>query len=61
MKSSLSYKIYPKTTIKRIEKKVKLLGVSTDFSVVFFLNGRLLLCILVFILLFMSQEVLIYR
>ncbi len=50
MINSLSLKIYPKTTIKRINNKIKLLGKSYNHSAIFFLNMRLLVAILVFII-----------
>lgn len=50
MKSNIAPKIYRKKTIEKIDKKIKLLGVNNNYNSVTFLNLRLLLVILVFIL-----------
>ena len=50
MINSVWARLYPKSTIKRIENKIKLLGASFNYSVYFFLNMRLVLCVTVFIL-----------
>ena len=48
MKTGLIYKIYPKKTIEKIDDKIKMLGVSGDFTVRTFLINRLILTALVF-------------
>ena len=42
MKNELSRKIYNTKTIKKMEKKIKLLGVSSKMDAITFLNLRLL-------------------
>lgn len=50
MKNNLIYKIYRNKTITRIEDKIKLLGVYVDYSVNKFLNTRLILTIMTFVM-----------
>lgn len=50
MKNNLIYKIYRKKTIDKIEDKIKLLGVYVDTSASKFLNERLILTIMTFII-----------
>lgn len=50
MKNNILFKIYPKKTIEKIDAKIKLLGVHTEYNVSKFLNTRLILTILIFIL-----------
>lgn len=53
----LVYKIYRKKTIKRIEAKIKLLGINCKYDVIKLLNLRLGLSILLFaILLFFAKQ-----
>ncbi len=47
---SLVRKIYLDSTIKKIEKKVKLLGIHCHYDPIDLLNARLILCILVFVI-----------
>ena len=55
-KSYLAKKIYSKKTIKEINKKIKLLGISTNYDTYTFLNIRLFGTILIFIIfLFISK------
>lgn len=54
MKNHFVHKIYPKNTLKRLEKKVLLLGSSIKYSTTYFLNARLLIAIVLFLLLFFT-------
>ncbi len=47
-KNSLVKKIYKAGTIKKIERKIKLLGVNTKYNTTDFLNIRFILCLVVF-------------
>ena len=51
MRESIFVKIYPKKTIKRIEAKIKLLGVSHSYNLFILLNIRLFISLLIFIFL----------
>jgi len=56
MKNSLIIKLYRVKTVKKVEDKIKLLGVSGKFSTLTFLNIQFFLSILVFLItLFMSD------
>ena len=44
----LVYRIYPKKTIKKIEGKIKLLGINCKYDTMKLLNIRLLISILLF-------------
>ena len=46
----LAMRIYPKKSVERIDKKIKLLGVSSKMDTITFLNLRLITTVLVFIL-----------
>ncbi len=50
MRDSIIHKIYREKTIRKIEDKIKLLGVYNNYDVVTLLNGRLILTILIFIM-----------
>lgn len=49
MKNNIAYKIYREKTIKKIEAKIELLGVYNHYKASTFLNGRLAITILIFI------------
>lgn len=56
MKNSLIIKLYRVKTVKKVEDKIKLLGVSGKFSTLTFLNIQFLLTIFIFLItLFMSD------
>ena len=48
MKNELSRKIYNTKTIKKMEKRIKLLGVSSKMDAITFLNLRLFTSIILF-------------
>ena len=48
MKNELSRKIYNTKTIKNMEKRIKLLGVSSKMDAITFLNLRLFTSIILF-------------
>lgn len=50
MIGNIIYKIYPSNSVKKLEDKVKLLGVNNDFRAVDFMAIRLILTIVIFIL-----------
>ncbi len=47
-RNNLVRKIYKNTTINKINKKIKLLGVNCSYNTIDFLNTRLILCLVVF-------------
>ena len=50
MKNNVAYKIYREKSINKIQDKVKLLGVYSNYDALSFLNIRLLLSILIFVI-----------
>ncbi len=46
---SLVQKIYLESTIKKIEKKIKLLGVNCKYNAIDLLNIRLIVSIIIFV------------
>ena len=48
--------IYRKKDIEKIDKKLRLFGISSKYNTQYFLNIRLLLSILVFLLLFLVLD-----
>lgn len=54
MKNTFAEKIYAKKSVNRIKKKVKLLGINSKIKPITFMNIRLILCILVFIIVISS-------
>lgn len=50
MKNNIAYKIYRLSTIKKIENKIKLLGIYNNYKTTTFLNTRLILTIIIFII-----------
>lgn len=57
MKKTIATKIYRKKTIDKINDKVKLLGSNKRLDAVTFLNARLIIIILVFILIFIFSKI----
>lgn len=60
MKNLLRKNIYRKKTIKKLEKKCKLLGVNNTIEPVIFMNIRVLITILLFLLLLFTDKGFIY-
>ena len=56
MKNKLIYRLYRKSTITKLENKVKKLGSNNDFSLDLFLTGRLILTIIIFIVSLVSSK-----
>lgn len=56
MKSSLAKKIYPKSTIQRINKKNKLLGIDYSYNTDSLLISHLLITIFIFIIIFILKN-----
>ncbi len=53
---SLVRKIYLESTIKKVEKKIKLLGIHCKYDVIDLLNYRLLTCLFIFLFLLILHE-----
>lgn len=56
MKESLFVKFYPKRTIKRIEDKIKLLGVNHNYNLFLILNFRVLISLILFVILLITSD-----
>lgn len=56
MTNGLVKKIYSKNTIEHMERKIKLLGSNTKYKTLTFLNTRLIICIILFIVLLFSSD-----
>ena len=52
MRDSLFVKIYPKRTIDRVERKIKLLGVSNHYNLFAILNFRVIISLILFVIIF---------
>ena len=50
MKNNIAFKIYIKKSIEKIDSKVKLLGIYNNLQTLKFLNIRLILTIIIFVL-----------
>ncbi len=57
MKNNLIIKLYRVRTVKRVEDKIKLLGVSSKFNTLTFLNIQFLLTVLVFLVTFFISDI----
>lgn len=57
MKESIFIKIYPKRTVDRIERKVKLLGVRHSYHPLVLLNLRVLIALVLFITLLLTSNI----
>lgn len=57
MRDSLFTKIYPKRTIKRVDAKIKLLGVNNHYNLFVILNFRLLICLILFVVILLTSSV----
>ncbi len=55
--SGLAKKIYSKKTIDRMDKKIKLLGVNSGYKTNTFLNIRLIVSILLFVILLFTSDI----
>ena len=57
MRDSLFTKIYPKRTIKRVDAKIKLLGVSNHYNLFVILNFRVLICLILFVVILLTSSI----
>ena len=57
MRDSLFTKIYPKRTIKRVDAKIKLLGVSNHYNLFVILNFRILICLILFVVILLTSSI----
>lgn len=57
MRNSLVLKFYPHKTIERINRKIKLLGASSKYNVAWFLNGRIILTLSIFVFVLIFSNV----
>ena len=57
MKQTIANKIYRKKTIDKINSKIKLLGLNQRLDAVQFLNIRLIVMIVMFILIFIFSKI----
>ena len=57
MRDSLFTKIYPKRTIKRVDAKIKLLGVNNHYNLFVILNFRILICLILFVAILLTSSI----
>lgn len=56
MKNNIAFKIYRKKSIEKIDSKVKLLGIYNNLQTLKFLNIRLILTIIIFVLVLVISQ-----
>ena len=57
MRDSLFVKIYPKRTIDRVERKIKLLGVSNHYNLFAILNFRVIISLILFVIILIVSDI----
>ena len=57
MRDSLFAKIYPKRTIKRVDAKIKLLGVNNHYNLFVILNFRILISLILFAVILLTSSI----
>ena len=57
MRDSLFVKIYPKRTIDRVERKIKLLGVSNHYNLFAILNFRVIISLILFVIILSVSDI----
>ena len=57
MRDSLFVKIYPKRTIYRVERKIKLLGVSNHYNLFAILNFRVIISLILFVIILIVSDI----
>ena len=57
MRDSLFVKIYPKRTIDRVERKIKLLGVSNHHNLFAILNFRVIISLILFVIILIVSDI----
>ena len=57
MRDSLFAKIYPKRTIKRVDAKIKLLGVNNHYNLFVILNFRILISLILFAIILLTSSI----
>ena len=57
MRDSLFTKIYPKRTIKSVDAKINLLGVSNHYNLFVILNFRILICLILFVVILLTSSI----